>query len=263
VQGIIKRGIAHLLGRPAPVRPPVAPAQLHASWRVIKALQEAPVAQAGLGAMQIHRRGARVLASHDLNDRIIESLVEQGVMRRNAPDEGPLAWLGDRLLQRRGTLALYQGAWTPEAVSELNARHGPLQIVTHTFVASDDPQSPGEQHQAGVLAACVRLDERCIGLLMDGDGNGTPQASCPLRVRLVDLNELLDTGLRKAHALAQTKVPQAQIARDDPTNSIWYDKSALVRKPLISPEVHAALAQAVHADSSLVEPYLSPPIIGG
>lgn len=172
----IKKGIASLLGISKPTalaRPPATPTAVstrtYISFQAIQALKEAPVGKAGLQAFRIQRHGECVQSSHDVKTSMISYLLQDGTMARNEPPQSFWGRLLRMMSWPQGELVPYEGPWTVDAIRALNARHGPLQIATFNLVQPGQGAEVYRRHHAAVLAACLPVDGRWIGVLVDGN----------------------------------------------------------------------------------------------
>ena len=294
----IKKGIASLLGtaRPAELARPTslttaAAARPYISKPAAQALKQAPVGQAGLDAFRFQRRGECVQSSHDVKSAMIGWLLADGTLVRREPL--PTFWgrLTHMMTWPRGDLVPYDGPWTVDAIRALNELHGPLQIATFNLVQPGQGADVYRRHHAAVLAACLQVDGRWIGVLVDGNDLQTNPAVEVLQAwrkaqgdrrplhrlsrqdfeaasrtpalvdvrqmvfRFVDLAQLLDTALRRACALAEQEVPEVLITQEDLTRHIFYDSTVYVSRPLLPPKVCEELAAALRAEPELVEQF--------
>lgn len=294
----IKKGIASVLGAAhrtelaRPIAPmTAAPARPYISDPAAQALKKAPVGRAGLLAFRFQQPGDCVRTSHDVKSSMIGYLLADGTLVRKEPL--PTFWgrVAKMMTWPRGELVPYDGPWTVDAIRALNERHGPLQIATFNLVQPGQGADVYRRHHAAVLAACLQVDDRWIGVLVDGnDLQDNPAVEVlqawrkaqgdrrPLHrlsrqdfeaasrtpglvdahqmvFRFVDLAQLLDTALRRACALAEQEVPEVLITQDDLTRHIFYDSTVYVNRPLLPPKVCEELAAAIRAEPELVEQF--------
>lgn len=172
----IRKGIAALLGasRPTAAAPkvlpgPPRPVRSYVSYRALQALKEAPVGKAGLHAFRIQRFADCESNSHLIRMSMIHHLVREGAMQRTERNASFWGRLANLMAWGQGELVPYDGPWTVEAIRSLNARHGPLQIITENLVQPGQGDDTYSRHHAAVLAACLQVDGRWIGMLVDGN----------------------------------------------------------------------------------------------
>lgn len=143
-------------------------ARTYISPRMLGATRQLPAVRHALQAFTFQARGRCLDHSAGMLRRVVEGLSADGVIQRRTPS------LGQRVVRAliapssQGLTSLAVSA-DSQAVHDISACRGPLQLVTQARLAPDQGGDVYLRFHATVLLASVAHRGRHVGLLLDGN----------------------------------------------------------------------------------------------
>jgi len=261
------------------------------SPRMLGATRQLPAVRHALQAFTFQAPGRCLDHSADMLRGVVEGLTCDGVIQTSAPS------LGQRVVRAliapssQGLTSLAVSA-DSQAVHEISARRGPLQLVTRARLAPDQGGDVYLRFHATVLLASVAHRGRHVGLLLDGNDLQSNPVMQALRAwqarskdtralheltcadfqafnqahpeldlyqtafRIVDLGDMLAAS--QARAVAAQRYawdepnPFVPVTHDD-TTTLNAVPDAYAISPLVSPEATRALEAVLEAEPQQIE----------
>ncbi len=268
--------LAPVLARTASSGPGSTTRRGYISDRVLEVLRPTPAGRAGLQALRFQPYAHCFPNTTAMTGRAMEVLLAGGDGHRNRL----VAWLASQMLPNQG-LAQMNPPVTAAALATLNARHGPLQLVTYHGLQPGQGGDAYRDFHAVVKLASFDHGGRQVALLLDGNDRQSNPAMHALRTWMRADGDARDPGqldnpqLQAVDARMRADRPggpslfqaafrlvdlEQMLAASHATSPPFAngDPGMKMRAPMLPPAAVDALRQALDEDPGQVETFATP-----